>query len=252
MTPLQVEITENLLDTITTKLNESGFFCIENAFKSNTIKEWKSEIKSLLEVHGNRYFSLIQPWVDESSKFRCLAFDDNFRKLLHGLTQRGLEEGNSNNEIYNVLRVIAGKNHNEQSLKFHFDASVVTVLIPLEIPPGNPEESGALVAFPNLRKIRSSSLVNGLEKALYQNPIARKFFASKIKNRTSEKNIYNLEVGNIYIFWGYRTLHANLACKEDSLRATLLFHHGDPHKGSTLTSFIKWTRRLRESRNLNQ
>jgi hypothetical protein len=35
--------------------------------------------------------------------------------------------------------------------------------------------------------------------------------------------------GNLNLFWGYRSVHANEACDPDKIRATALFHFGDPH-----------------------
>jgi len=42
---------------------------------------------------------------------------------------------------------------------------------------------------------------------------------------------------NLYFFWGYRTVHANEACDPDKIRATALFHFGDPHANSGLRRF---------------
>jgi hypothetical protein len=43
--------------------------------------------------------------------------------------------------------------------------------------------------------------------------------------------------GNLYFFWGYRSVHANEACNPDKTRATALFHFGDPHASSRLRKF---------------
>jgi hypothetical protein len=43
--------------------------------------------------------------------------------------------------------------------------------------------------------------------------------------------------GNLYLFWGYRSVHANQACDPDKIRATALFHFGDPRTNSRLRRF---------------
>lgn len=248
--PLTLIASDTYLDSLASRLDVEGLVCVQDAISPSHLERWRGQLSLHLKAYGQRYFSIIQPWLEEGSAFQDLAQDANFRALLTGLTRRGIPGRESDDSIYNVLRVIAGADSNEKSMMFHYDASVITVLIPIAIPEGTPEEAGDLVAFPNKRPIRSSALVNAIDKALHQNPLARRAWAKLIRERQDDRNIVRLKPGNLYLFWGYRTLHANLGCKPNSLRATLLFHHGDPHSGSVMSRSIKWFRRLRESRNL--
>jgi len=43
--------------------------------------------------------------------------------------------------------------------------------------------------------------------------------------------------GNLYLFWGYLSVHANEPCDPDKIRATALFHFGYPHTGTALRRF---------------
>ena len=36
--------------------------------------------------------------------------------------------------------------------------------------------------------------------------------------------------GNLYLFWGYRSVHTNEPCDPASIRATALFHYANPHQ----------------------
>jgi len=58
-----------------------------------------------------------------------------------------------------------------------------------------------------------------------------------------------LKPGNLYLFWGYRSYHANFPVKHDLLRATFLMHLGDPHGGNLALSAIKRLNLRRERRN---
>jgi len=40
------------------------------------------------------------------------------------------------------------------------------------------------------------------------------------------------DTGDLYFFWGMRSLHANQACAPSSVRCTVLLHFGDPHENS--------------------
>lgn len=44
--------------------------------------------------------------------------------------------------------------------------------------------------------------------------------------------------GNLYLFWGYCSLHANDECHPDLLRATALLHFGNPHHDSALARLL--------------
>ena len=250
MTLLNIDTSATSLRRIADTLDTSGVVCIKNAVHADTLALWRAQLESYLASQGHRYFSIIQPWKEADSAYAALAQDRGFRALLTGLTSLGHPGNKGDGNIYNVLRVIAGPNGADHSLQFHYDASVITVLIPLEIPDGRPEESGDLIAYPNRRPIRKIAMFNVLEKLWVQNPVNRRIQSAKIRNRKDDSNIVKLRPGNLYLFWGYRTLHANLGCKSNSLRATLLFHHGDPHSGSMATRAIKWVRRIREQFNL--
>jgi hypothetical protein len=171
--------------------------------------------------------------------FQDLASSNNFTRFLLQLSNLGTGKDNSDFELLNVLRVVPGDKSAGQALNFHFDAEIVTALVPINIPEGPPEKAGHLVAIPNLRRVRKYVIHNMLEKLLLQNRVAGKLisvFALKIKK---QKYIYKLVPGNVYFFWGYRTLHANLPVDSNETRSTLLFHFGNPHKNSSIARFIK-------------
>ena len=83
---------------------------------------------------------------------------------------------------------------------------------------------------------------------MIQNPIIQKIFAI-FALRKIEKHIVKLEEGNIYFFYGYRTLHANLPVNPEYIRATLLFHFGNPHNDSFLIKAITQFGHWREEKN---
>jgi hypothetical protein len=67
-----------------------------------------------------------------------------------------------------------------------------------------------------------------LDKILLDNPISQWLLRYVSMQKIS------MVPGNLYLFWGYRSIHANEACDLDKLRATALFHFGDPHINSKL------------------
>jgi len=212
---------------------------------------FQKEIESLISTKGKRYFSLSNPYKNIESKFALLDKSCNLKKFLFELAKSGTDKDVSNSEILNVLRIVTGKNADGQSLKFHYDATVITALIPILIPIGSIEQCGHLLAYKNLRNIRKSTLINLIEKVILQNLISQKII-SFLALRKIENYVCELKEGNIYFFYGYRTLHANLPVNPDYVRATLLFHFGNPHNDSFLIKSVAKFRHWREKRNLNK
>ena len=66
-----------------------------------------------------------------------------------------------------------------------------------------------------------------------------------------EKYAYLMKPGNVYLFWGYRSLHANLPVDPSYTRATLLYHFGDVHPKSVGNKVIKFSRHAIEKANVD-
>jgi hypothetical protein len=247
---INVEPTNKLLYEITQALKDDGVYCLENAINKEFLTDLQNEVRVLVGLQGSRYFSLINPYKDSKSKFSIFKNSKRLYTLLHELAKLGFDRIFDNSEILNVLRVVTGENTGDQALKFHYDATVITIFVPIIVPRGTIKDSGHLLAFRNLRQIRSYAILNILEKVLLQNSIIQKVFSNIATNKT-EKYLYELREGNIYIFYGYRTLHENFPVNPNYLRATLLFHYGNPHDSSWLIKSIAKFRHWREMINLN-
>ena len=168
--------------------------------------------------------------------------------MMRELCKKTLNREVDDNESLSILRVVTGKNSDKQKLNFHYDAFALTALIPIMIPKGEIEDCGHLIAFPNVRNVRSSFIINIFEKTILQNPIFRKILSLTIKKNIS-KYTYIMKPGNIYLFWGYRTIHANHSVKPNKTRCTLLYHYGEVHKNSLLDKYIKHRRHNLERKN---
>lgn len=245
----QININNELIEHAVHELNSKGFFSIPHALSHETLEQFRSEVKRLVGIKGERYFSLINPYKEDNSAFNPLGESKNFNELMSVLATRGTTRDISKSKLLNVLRVVAGEKADERSLQFHYDATVITALVPIYIPEGESKKSGHLVAVPNLRNIRSMSLVNLFEKLVLQNRLAQKLTAYFLFRNGSERYVMKLQPGNVYFFWGYKTLHANLPIGPKVLRATLIFHLGNPHENSTIIKGIAKLRHFREKFN---
>lgn len=250
MTTLNFEITQAFEDRLFSDLSEKGFVCVENAIDPAFLQQCRGQVEGLLDSRGERFFSIIQPQKEVGGAFVTMAEAPGFVDLLRNIARRAHSEAAVRDfELYNVLRVIAGKEASRGAFEFHYDATVLTVLMPLFIPEGAPGTTGELIAIPNNRGYRASPLINIAEKAFLQNPLAFRYYAHRYG--AAKRNVHRLKPGNLYFFWGYRTFHGNLPCTSGDTRATLIFHFGDPHAGSGLTQAVVKLRKIREERRLN-
>jgi hypothetical protein len=233
---------------IARELDQSGFYCAEGVVSPGVLADCRATVAEILSRYGDRPISLIQPWKDYPA-FAALASATKLQQLLPILSAIGgcTQDG----ELYNVIRIVSGHDKNQgAAFAFHYDSTVITALVPLFIPDGAPDLAGDFICVPNRRPLRRSSAVNLIEKALVQNSLARVWFARMAKRHDPRMKVMKMVPGNIYFFWGYRTFHSNFTCAPGVLRATILFHFGDPHSGSLFNRLILRLRRFRVRRAL--
>lgn len=232
---------------IVAELERTGFVCIEDAVRPEWLEAARAHVKGLLAAQGEKYFSIIRPADEEGSPAEALVRDPALTTLLRGATEAVCPKGVADyEEVYNVLRIIAGANGEAGSLSFHYDASVITALVPIFIPECGRRKSGELLVFPNRRPFRRSVAVNMAEKLALQNRLASRRAARRVE-RDLDRHIRDLVPGNMYLFWGYRTYHANLACAPNSLRATMLLHYGNPHGNAASLRAVRGARGMVEA-----
>ena len=127
------------------------------------------------------------------------------------------------------LRVVNGPDQHDGPLWFHYDATVLTVVFPIDIPVAAPGESGELVLYPNRRPFRRFVLTNIVEKMVMQSDVYRRRHSP-----AQPATVVPLEPGSAYVFSGYRSYHATLPCPVGTRRVTLMVHYKDAHSGSRL------------------
>jgi hypothetical protein len=235
---------------LASKLDTQGFVCIENALDPAWLVRAQRYVMNLIEQKGDRYFALNWPSREIGTPPEELVGDPRLSALLRSLVQLGCPRAGMEDEIYNVLRVVTGDpSGNRKSLIYHYDNTVITALVPIIIPQGPSRKAGELLAFPNRRRYRSTAAFNMLEKAIVQSNRYRRRFTRRLPEGDLPE-IRMLKPGNLYLFWGYRTYHANFPVSPGMLRATMLLHHGEPHPNSLGLKLLKAQNLKRERRNL--
>ena len=160
-----------------------------------------------------------------------------FRRLCTRVYERATGNGAPDQPYYQTLRCLTGQTGQHHSLRFHYDFYVLTVLLPIAIPEGR--TSGDLIIFPNMRSMRTWYALNVIDKVIIGNPLTQQLLKRLTKANSSRLVRIKLKPGDLYLFWGYRSIHTNEPCDPDKICATAMFHYGDPHRDSRLKHALR-------------
>ena len=217
---------------ITNIIKKNGYYSSEDIISDKELNELKNFINYKLKEFSNKNFRLY-----EDSFKNKLINEKNFELKINSIIIKVLKENNINDyekPNYKVLRVVSGEQQKKQAYLYHFDAHLITILIPIIIPNNKSGKNGDLVLFPNLRKMHKNLFLNILQKLLFQNIISRTILNTNLFRKIFKYKLLKIKPGNIYMFFGFKSLHANLEIETFSTRATLLIHCYDVFEDSSI------------------
>lgn len=225
------------------ELDVKGVVCIDDLVSKDWLERARVFVLQYVEYHGSQDFSMRGPGVEESGPARTLLSETAISELMSGLAEAKWPRASRGAHVSSCLRVLAGSTRRETPSLLHYDAEVVTIIIPIFIPNGKLGSSGELVAFPNKRPFRRFALTHIVDKVAAQNRWYRRRALSAAL-REPGRHLVELKPGNAYLFWGYRAFHGNMPLAPNHLRATLILHYGTPHANSRIAHFAS-SRRAR-------
>jgi hypothetical protein len=216
------------------QIDRKGYTVIEHYISPEQLELGRAFIKQQAATRDGEYFCIHGIEELSGTMFAGLALSPPFKDRMAQLyrLQSGQEPA-TEEQVFPVIRCLQGRSGLKQSHFYHFDATAVTALLPLYIPTEG-EHCGDLIIFPNTRHIRFNALRNVIEKAVLHNTVSQKLVAFAVRRGWLKPIRLKLVPGNLYLFSGYRSLHANDVCDPSMLRATALFHFGNPHHESAL------------------
>jgi hypothetical protein len=217
------------------EIEHSGVAVIPSFVDDATLDRLRQMVMGVVRAHDNEYAVLTGKAEIAETVLEQIGAMPKFINLMHRIYEQQGGEPAPAQSLYQVLRCLSGNTGLRQAYFFHYDSYVVTALLPIIIP----EEgmTGDLVMKPNRRPVRRSYFANLIDKILVDNKYSQKFFRRQAEAKTSGFKKIKMTPGNLYLFWGYRSLHANEPCDPAMVRATALFHFGDPHADSRLRQF---------------
>jgi len=217
---------------IADELDNTGVVCLQNAVPEEWLMRAREDIEDRLQTHGMRDHFVQSPQHDEHSAAAGFINSPSVVSLLTDVVRARFPDDPGTLQLTgSALRIIAGPRGEGDAYWFHYDASVVTMVVPIFLPKASPGNAGELVGLFNKRPFRRLVLTNIIDKAVGQSSFYRKQLLGKL-DKSGYLHRVDMEIGNAYLFWGYRALHGNMPCESGALRATLLLHFGRPHGSS--------------------
>ena len=161
------------LNKIQTELKENGFCVIDNIFEENINAQLKKIAMENITKYNNKKFSLHEKYFTKSFIDEIINSEE-ICSLFKSINIDNLSYKGGYNYHFLLNHTPKLKNNNSK-LSFHFDAYLLTMIIPINT--GQKQHNAkamSLEVIPNIRKITNSMLWNLTYKIIFQNKIVRK------------------------------------------------------------------------------
>ena len=231
-----------LIRSLADNMDRQGFACLANCLSDDDLKQLRSLVRGAGLDPTGKYAVLQDKKTFSETALAKIPASTEFQLLCRELLRLSESGAATERDFYQVVRCLNGEVGRKNSYFFHYDTYVLTVLIPIIIPQVG--DRGDLVLFPNVRAVRRSYLRNLFDKFLVDNRFSQWALTLIARRRICGAVAVPMLPGNIYFFWGYRTIHANEPCDPNQIRATALLHFGDPYRGSRARSVLRRVRGL--------
>lgn len=226
------DISDSDIASLVQEIDHTGFAILPSYIDDATLKRLRQFAIGIVDGNGGEYVVLTGLEEMAGTLLEAIGATPAFINLMHRVYEKGCSSPVPTQSLYQVLRCVSGKSGLSQAYFFHYDSYIVTALLPIIIPQEG--QTGDLVMKPNHRRVRGSYISNLIDKLFVDSPFAQKYFRRQAESRRSGFTRIRIVPGNLYLFWGYRSLHANAPCDPQKIRATALFHFGDPYADGQL------------------
>lgn len=213
------------------QLDNHGVVQLRDVISNEWLEALRVSVTDHIRNHGEGDFLIAQADQEIGSPAHQLASDPGLQQLFTETAKlRGPKTGAAQN-IRCGIPVRAGTGLKARTNLFHYDVSVLTMLVPIFIPRAAVGSCGELAAFGNKRPFRRFVASHLVDLILTYTPLYRRR-VTKAVLAAPEKHIVDFQPGDACVFWGYRTYHGNLPCAPGLLRATLVVQYGEVHSDS--------------------
>jgi hypothetical protein len=229
------ELLDQEIYSLVQDIDRNGYAVLTEYISRADIDLLRHFVRDAVAAAGIAHFTL-STGLSRNSAF-SMASSPALRRVCMRVYEVATSRPASDQPYYQILRCLTGSSGRDHSMFFHFDSYVLTLLLPIEVPAG--KDNGELIVLPNVRGIRRWYASNLIDKILLENPITQWVLRGMAKSHPERFVRIPMVPGNLYFFWGYRSIHTNAPCDVDKIRATALFHYVDPHSDSKLKKLLR-------------
>ena len=198
---------------------DGGLAVLENFIAPAFLTELQASITPLaIECYGGGERRPLIGGDLRGTLFHEVTYAAFLRRLVNDLLadfQVHLEREDS----YPVLNILAGVQGQRAVHDWHFDATYLTIAMPVIVPPPETPRGGKLRIWPNVRRFSQNLTLNRIYWNAAKWPIMR---------RAVRNFAVHLVPGNLYLFYGFRCYHGIEELDPDQLRAVCLMNFGGP------------------------
>jgi hypothetical protein len=231
------DLPDEFVSELVSSIDRVGYGVVSDYLEPRELDQLRTFVEDSVRAAGNQYVCFTGCADLAGTPLERMAKSTVFRRLCTRVYERATGNQAPDQPYYQILRCLTGSLGQQHSLRFHYDSYVLTVLLPICVPEGR--SSGELVMAPNVRPVRTWYAQNLIDKLFIDNPLTQFLLKRLTEARSSRLVRLKMKPGNLYLFWGYRSIHTNEPCDPDKVRATALFHYADPHAGSRLKRALR-------------
>jgi hypothetical protein len=222
---------------IAAEISLRGYGTLPDCISEYEIQSLRAVAEASVQKSGGEYTHFVGLSAFAGTVLSALAESAPFNDLCRRLYEFATGQAGSPMAFHLVFRCLQGITGQRHSYRFHYDSHIVTALLPVVIPDEIP--NGNLLIIPFSRSLRRFYVSNLVDKIIVRNVIAQTIFRVCAHRGKMGFVSVRMRPGSIYFFLGYQSIHTNEPCKPDRLRATALFHYGDPHINSPISLLTK-------------
>lgn len=228
------------IKTLVESINTSGYAVLPGWATDHQLAELRNLVMATVDAAGNGYVALTGQEAVSGSVLHEWGSSAVFIDLCQRIVEIATGRQPVERQLHQVLRCLIGDGGQRESMIFHYDSFVLTTIMPVCMP--EETDPGDLLMLRNHRPLRRNYFFNLIDKMLVDNRWAQRWLKKSYANGDEKFTRIHMLPGDMYLFWGYRSLHTNLPADPNVVRATAVFHYDNLHANSTLASRIRRSR----------
>ncbi|MEB0078477.1 hypothetical protein QN386_22070 [Pseudomonas sp. CCI3.2] len=230
------------IKTLVESINKEGYAVLPGWATNDQLVELKNLVMDAVGAAGNRYVALTGQEAVSGSLLHAWGSSPVFIDLCQRIVTAATGRQPVERGLHQVLRCLIGEGGQRESMIFHYDSFVLTTIMPVCMP--EKTDPGDLLMLRNHRPLRRNYFFNLIDKMLVDNRWTQRWLKKNYADGDEKFTQIRMLPGDLYLFWGYRSLHTNLPADPNAVRATAVFHYDNLHENSTLASRIRRSREL--------